>query len=170
MTAAEARIPSGERKIVDALGHPVERSIPTIDCAREVMKRLEEAEEAVARRHARYQAQVNRNPPYDGDRLKELNMGYKTNLNWGEAAAIVRQRAGQHFELFNEVPTLVEFKIAKAPDEKGVQPRVRWEEIVAEEFTDTLKEWTGFLPLMDFLRQEADVNDVGFCVWRDPFD
>lgn len=169
-TAADARTPTGERKIVTAEGSPVERSIPTIDVAREVMRRMEEAEEAQARRHARYQAQVNRNPPYDPDKLRELNLGYKTNVNFGEAAAIVSERANQHFELFNEVPTLVEFRPQMFQDEKGAQPRVRHEDVVAEEFSETLRDWPGFLPLMDFLRREADTNDVGVCAWRDAYD
>lgn len=166
----ETRMPYGDRQIVDAKGHAVRRSIPTIDVARAVMKSMEDAEAAIAARHSRYQGQVNRNPPFNAEKLKSLNLGYKCNVNFGEAAAIVKQRAGQHFELFNEVPSLVEFHSVDHLDEKGVQPRVRWEEIVAEEFTTTLKEWTGFLPLMDFLRKEADVNDVGVCAWRDEWD
>lgn len=170
MSDSVTRLPFGERQIVDDRGYPVERSIPTIDVAREVMRRLEDAEEPIARRHARYQAQVNRNPPNDPDKLRELNLGYKTNLNFGEAASIINQRAGQHFELFNEVPTLVDFQSVKFLDDKGVQPRIRWEDIVAEEFTTTIKEWSGFLPLMDFMRREADTNDVGVCAWRDQYD
>lgn len=167
---SETRMPYGDRQIVDDKGRSVKRSIPTIDVARSVMKSMEDAENAVAVRHSRYQGQVNRNPPFDSEKLKSLNLGYKCNVNFGEAAAIVKQRAGQHFELFNEVPNLVEFHSVDHLDEKGVQPRTRWEEVVAEEFTTTLKEWTGFLPLMVFLRGEADVNDVGVCAWRDEWD
>jgi len=134
------------------------------------MRNMEDMEEPIAERHARYQALVNRNPPIAPDKLRSLNLGYKTNIDWGEAAAVVQQRSGQHFELFNEVHSLVEFQSRVFLDEKGVQPRVRWEEIVAEEFTTTLREWTGFLPLMVFLRREADVKDVGVCAWRDEWD
>lgn len=164
----------GNRQIVTRRGMPVERSLPTIAVARAVIQEMERVEEPTAVRHARLRGLVDRNPPYNQKKLDDLNMGNTTNIDFGEAQAAVRKRAGQHFELFQEVPTLADFELIDPPDEAkngmDVQPRAALESIVGEEFTRTLKGWSGFLPLMDFLRQEADTVDVGVCCWRDQWD
>jgi hypothetical protein len=170
-TAAESQAAAnGSRQIVDGTGLAVKRSIPTIDVARAVMKSMEEVEEPTARRHARHRGLADGNPPYKQATLDALNLGYTTNVDFGEARGIINQKASQHFELFQEVPTLADFEVVDAPDDKNVQPRERHEDVVSEEFTRTLQSWSGFLPLMDFLRREADVVDVGVCAWRDKYD
>jgi len=160
----------GNRQIVNAEGFAVERSLPTIEVARAVVVEMERVEEPTAIRHARLRGLADRNPPFNQQKLDDLNLGYTTNVDFGEGASAVRKRAGQHFELFQEVPTLADFELVDAPDEVNVQPRVRFEDVVSEEFTRTLKNWSGFLPLMDFLRQEADTVDIGVCCWRDQWD
>lgn len=172
ITAIPTSQQPSSRGFVTPTGHPVKRSIPTAAVARAVIQELELSEEPAARRHARYRALVDRNPPFSQDKLDALNLGSITNLDFGEAQAAVRKKAGQHFELFQEVPTLAEFELVDLATAEAAanQPRPRSEDIVGEEFTRTLKEWSGFLPLMDFLRREADTVDVGVCAWRDPYD
>jgi hypothetical protein len=164
----------GNRQIVDRSGMPVSRSLPTIEVARAVVQEMEKVEEPTAIRHARLRGLADRNPPYNQKKLDDLNMGNITNIDFGEAQAAIRKRSGQHFELFQEVPTLADFELVEPPDEakngQDVQPRAALESIVGEEFTRTLTGWSGFLPLMDFLRQEADTVDVGVCGWRDQWD
>lgn len=169
--AAESKATTdGNRLIVTEHGLAVARSIPTIAVARAVMKSMEDVEEPTARRHARLRGLADGNPPYNQQRLDELNLGYQTNLNARECGSILGQKANQHFESFNEVPTFAEFEVLDVQDDAQVQPRARFEDVIGEEFTTTLQNWPGFMPLMDFLRREADVVDLGVCAWRDQWD
>ena len=165
------RTAQSELQLVSASGRALKVSIPTVGVAREVFRRAEEADEPSARRRARYKGMIDGNPPFDAAKLRELNLGYQTNVNFREMKAILDQKAGSFFELFMEVPTLAEFQFIAPPGETATdQPRDRWEDVVSEEFTRTLRSWPGFLTLMDQCRRESDAFDFGLAMWRDPWD
>jgi len=160
-----------ELQLISQAGRAVKAAVPTVEVAREIFKRLEEADEPSSRRRARYKGMIDGNPPYDEAKLRELCMSYICNTNFREMKAILDQKAGAFFELFMEVPTVAEFEFIAPPGETAEnQPRDRWEDVVGEEFTRTLRDWPSFLTTMDQCRREADAFDFGLAMWRDPWD
>lgn len=155
---------------VTSSGSPVPRRVPSLKVAHRVFDDFVQVESKASTRRARYKALADGAPPYDQTELAELGLGYITNVNFREAQAILDQKAGQFLDLFFEVQQFVDVQLVGV-DEAGIdQPRMRSEAIIAEEFTTTLRNWTGFLPLMDHARRQADLADVGVAVWRDDID
>lgn len=171
LSGSSAKISGAELVLVSDSGASLRRAVPSVDVARTIFKRLEEADAPSSLRRARYQGMISGNAPFDDAELRELGLGYITNVNFREMKAILDQKAAAFFELFMEVPTLAEFEFLSPPGERAdEQPRDRWEDVVAEEFTRTVRGWTGFLTLMDMCRREADAYDVGLAMWADPWD
>lgn len=161
-----------ELRYVTAEGRPESWCIANVETARAVFDDLVEGGKMASIRHGRIRRIKDGNPPYNEGDIKARNLGYMHNINDNTMKAILDQKAGYHFELFQEVPNLAEFKLARGlpAEAASAQPRERWEDVVAEEFTATLRRWPGFLPLMDFVRRESDAFDIGICTWPDPLD
>jgi hypothetical protein len=151
-------------------GRPVKRRVPSVTVARDVFQKCKDADAVNARLRARLKAQADGAPPYQAAQLEELGLKHMTNVNFLEMRSILDQKAGQFFELFHEVPTLVEFSIQGVIEANLQQPREMWERIISEEFTSTVKDWGGFLPLMDRARRDADLYGLGVAVWPDEHD
>ncbi len=158
---------------VTETGNPVRRAVPTPDVAAVLAKQLEEADYLPSIRRARVKGMADGNPPYKQKDLIERGLGFMANINFRELGALLDQKAGQSFELFQEVPQLITVTIEAVdadPDSSDAQPREKWEDIIAHEFTTTLQDWPAFQPTMDFVRRQADLFGVGILMWRDPWD
>ena len=162
--------PENEEKVLTVTdkGLPVEERISTIKAARRLYERTKEAWMPTAKRRARLKGMVDGNPPYDPAKLVEMGLGYMFNVNFLEARAAIDQKAGAFFELFYEVPTLIEVTQRFGADVG--QQGVDFGPVVAEEFTTTMHDWTGFLLNMVKARKEADVAGLGVMLWRDEWD
>jgi len=145
-----------------------ENRITSVHVARRLLDDYKRADEHDATRRARLQGHVNGNPPYDDARLEELGLGYMTNTNFLEMRAILDDKASTHYELFFEVPTLIEIGTRMPEDER--QPSLDFKRIIAEEFTRTMFAWSGFLPFMDKVRRQADLFGLGPAAFRDEWD
>ena len=155
---------------VTSSGAPVSERITHILAARGLLRRgkrsLEEGGEF--QRRARIKGMIDGNPPYDQKRLQELGLGYMTNVNFLEMRAILDFKASAFHELFYEVPSLIDVKQLD-----GVDPRLPnpgYDGIIAEEFSRTVMNWTGFIPTMDRCRRESDAFGLGILFWPDEFD
>lgn len=160
-------------KTVTESGSPVKARISSIDAARKVYDNLCMSDEEDAKRRARLRGHVNGNPPYDPVRLEELGLGYMTNTNFLEMRSALEAKAGMAYELFFEVPTLVDIKVSALANAQYVdeqQPSVDYGRIMSEEFTRLLLDWPGFLANMDTARREADLVGVGPVLFRDEWD
>ena len=96
---------------VTATGAPAKERITTIQAARDIYDDMKDAYELEFIRRARIKGQINGNPPYNPDRLEELGLGYMTNMNFLEMRAILDSKAASHYELFFEVPTLINIRL-----------------------------------------------------------
>ena len=153
-------------------GAPVKSRISSVQAAREVFRKLCENDEQDAMRRARLRGHVNGNPPYDPVRLEELGLGYSTNTNFLEMRSILDAKAGQAYELFFEVPSVVDVRISPLalPLMDKQAPLPDYGMVVAEEFSKMLLAWPGFLSNMDLSRRECDLVGIGVQLFRDEWD
>jgi len=153
-------------RTVTETGRPIRRRISSIETARSLLNRTIEMFKVDAWRHARIQGQKDGTPPYDQARIEELGLGYLTNLNFLEMASILNQKASAFYELFHEVPTIATFsKVPGLPEQFD-----EYAKVVEGEFHRMLFDWSGFLPMMDKVRRDADAFGVGVAVWPDEWD
>lgn len=157
-----------EIQSITETGRSAKNRIQHVAAAIHLFDKEKEAHKPDAIRRARIKGMINGNPPYDQARLEELGLGYMINVNFQEMRAILDSKAAAHYELFFEVPTLIEVKQVVNVDRQ--QPTTNFGYIIAEEFSKMCFEWSGFLPFMDKTRREADAFGLGVGGFRDEFD
>lgn len=157
-----------EMQSVTETGNAVKNRIQHIAAAIHLFDKEQESHKPDAIRRARIKGMINGNPPYDQNRLEELGLGYMINVNFQEMRSILDAKAASHYELFFEVPTLIEVKQVLGNDPQ--QPTTDFGFIIAEEFSKMCFEWSGFLPFMDKTRREADAYGLGVGGFRDEYD
>lgn len=157
-----------DRKVltVTETGSPVRSRIPSIGVARDLISRTDQAFVQDQYRRARLAGLINGAPPYDQNELEDLGLGYLTNVNFLEANAILSQKASAWYELFYEVPTLVTF----TPKPGRPEQFFEYGKILDGEFHSLMMDWSGFLPLMDKVRRDADAFGLGVAIWPDDYD
>lgn len=150
-------------------GAPPKRRIATPTAAYNIYRKFrDEYMEGEAKRMAIVQGMIDGNPPYVQKELDEMGLGHCTNVNFMTMRANLDARAAAGHELFAEVPTLIEcVPLARALGDPDVWHHC---EIVAEEFTDMVTNWDGFLPAMDMIWRDSDAYGLGFGVFRDEWD
>lgn len=159
-------------KTITESGKLVSSRVSTVQAAREIFRKLCENDEEDAKRRARLRGHVNGNPPYDPTRLQELGLGFMTNTNFLEMRSILDTKAGMAYELFFEVPSVVDVRLSPLalPQIDPQQPIKDYGMIVAEEFSRMLLSWPGFLINMDLSQRECDLVGLGMQLFRDEFD
>lgn len=159
---------SMEVTTVTPQGIPVSERIQSVAAARSLWNYLVDGSSESAIRRARLKGLIDGNPPYDPAQLEERGLGYTTNVNFLMARAILDQKAGADYELFFEVPTLVEVRpIIPNPE---LEPTLRFGDIIAEEFSNMLLEWPGFLVNRDRSRRQADAHGFGLMLFENEWD
>jgi hypothetical protein len=154
--------------VKDGTALPVARRIATPQAAWEVFKRMRDNDDSDAQRRATLQGMIDGNPPYVPKELEDAGLASMVNVNFLTMRANLDARAAATHELFAEVPTLVEFKpVAPAPGDTAI-----WQhcQVMAEEYTSIVREWTNFLPYMDLVARESDAYGLGFCLFPDEWD
>lgn len=154
---------------VTATGGAVSRRLATPAAARAIYQNmLDEDMRGGARHRAIIQGMIDGNPPYNDAELKELGLGHVNNVNFLTMRANLDSRAASGHELFAEVPTLIECKplhvVEKNPDIH------HYCAIIAEEFTDMVMNWDGFLPAMDMVWRDSDAYGLGVGVFTNEWD
>ena len=151
-------------------GAPVKRRIATPAAARSLYNRLlDEDARGGARHRAIIQGMIDGNPPYRDSELKAAGLAHMINVNFLTMRANLDARAAAGHELFAEVPTLIECKPLSVVSQQN--PDVHHHcSIIAEEFTDLVTSWDGFLPAMDMIWRDSDAYGLGVGVWENEWD
>jgi hypothetical protein len=149
-------------------GRPAPRRITSAVAARNILKDLEEEDTKDAYRRSVIQGMLDGNPPYDTEMLKEQGLANMTNVNFLTMRANLDARAAAAHELFAEVPTFIEMR----PKNRNANDLLTddYGDIIAEEFTQTLRAWAKFLPYMDQIFRESDAYGIGGCLFPDEYD
>ena len=160
---------STELQTVSAKGSPAPRRLATPAAAAAIFSALKtEDYHGEAKRRAIIQGMVDGNPPYRQAELDEMGLGNIINVNFMTMRANLDARASAGHELFVEVPNLIECKALAVTQNN---PEVHhFCSILAEEFTDLLHNWDGFLPAMDLVWRDSDAYGVGFGVFENEWD
>lgn len=150
-------------------GTPVAHRIATPAAARAIFTRLlTDDSQAGAKHRAIIQGMIDGNPPYRDSELKAMGLAHMINVNFLSMRANLDARAASGHELFAEVPTLIECRPLKvALNDPDIHHNCA---IVAEEFTDMVTNWDGFLPAMDMAWRDSDAYGLGVGVWENKWD
>jgi hypothetical protein len=150
---------------------PVSGSIPSeriadVDAARSIYLALKKADEGSSRNRSLIDGMFNGVPPFNSNDLKEVNQADRTNLDFGEAAAIKEQALAGYYDLTNSVDMLARVKTNFGTAEQSAE----WNDIISEEFHRVLREWKEF----EFNHQRlSDIfvsHGVGVCYFEDEVD
>lgn len=153
---------------VEKSGAPARRRIASPAAAKNIYERLKDLDNSDAKRRATLQGMINGNPPYSPKQLRDKGLAHMCNVNFMTMRSNLDTRASSAHELLVEVPTLVELKPRKALSEN---PDVyHWCSVVAEEFSNMVEDWCGFLPAMDLAVRESDAYGIGFVLFEDKWD
>ena len=121
-----------------------------------------------APRRAMIQGMIDGNPPYDDAELRDMGLGHMVNVNFMTMRANLDARAASWHELFVEVPTLIECKpLSVAENTPDVLKHCA---VVAEEFTEVVTDWDGFLPCMDLVGRDSEAYGLGIGLFENEWD
>ena len=114
-------------------------------------------------RYTRVQGLLDGNPPWPQKRLTDLGQGHRANFNLREGEGIVDSAKTPYYDLVFEVPYFAQITL-KIP---GAQPNVvgEWNDIISEEYYETLCDWGGFDSLVQLHQWQMIVNGVGPIFW-----
>jgi hypothetical protein len=149
-------------------GSPVRKRMPNAESAWTVYDSFKRAYGEVSLQRATIEGLVDGNPPYDAAKLKQLGLGFKTNVNFLEMRAVLDSAAGAAHELYGEVPNLIELR-QNIPDNEQLSLNT-WAGIISEEFSTMVLDWSGFLPFMDMVSRESDKLGLGVGGWINEYD
>lgn len=158
-----------EMQNVTPEGTPPRRRLATAEAVCELFHRLkQEDSQNEAPRRATLQGMIDGNPPYDDAELQEMGLGHLVNVNFMSMRANLDARAAAWHELFIEVPTLIECRPLHVVSE---MPEVYHHcAVVAEEFTELVSNWDGFLPCMDLVGRDSEAYGIGFGLFENEWD
>lgn len=139
MTHSEAT--SQELANLDAQGSPPESRLTTPRAARQIYERLKEEDRDASLNRARIQAMIDGEPPYNAAELKRTGQGFRTNINFGEAEAMVEDALVAYTDLTmgGEFLVSVETDYDAADDEK-----VHYNQVLSREISNVFKQWRGY--------------------------
>lgn len=158
-----------EAQTVTETGAPATRRVATAEAAYSVFRRFLEADDMDAQRRWVIQGMIDGNPPYVEQELIDAGLGGMINVNFMSMRANLDTRAGAAHELFMEVPTLIELAPAKSNEDEAYNQRDvdHIGGVIAEEFSRTVRDWSGFLSTMDLVFRESDAYGLGYAVFED---
>lgn len=111
-----------------------------VDSARSIYLALKKADEGSSKNRALVDGMFNGTPPFNSNDLREVGQSDRTNLDFGEAAALKDQALAGYYDLTSSVDRLARVKTTFGTTEQAAE----WNEIISEEFHNTLREWSEF--------------------------
>lgn len=148
-------------------GKTPETRIKDSKSARDIYKKLRQADEVSARNRAEIDALFAGEPPYDDAELRATGQGARANVNFGEAEGLLENAMAGYVDLLSSVETLINFKSRYKGDPNNL---VEYEQTVAEEFTTMLRAWADYTP--NWLRNSTTFlsHGVGICYFENDLD
>ena len=140
--------------------------VTTVDAAYSIYRALKDSDQGSSKNRALVDGMFNGAPPFNQNDLTEMGQGERTNLDFGEAAALKEQALAGYYDLTSSVDVLARIKTDVGTPEQ----RVEWERVLAEEFTRILKEWQEFEFNHQMLSDQFVSHGVGVCYFEDEVD
>jgi hypothetical protein len=134
--------------------------------ARELAKKLRDADSSSAKNRAMVDAMFNGEPPYDDNALKDSGQEDRTNLNFNEADSIRAQALAGYYDLVGSVNELISVQTKFGDEHK----RLEWASIISEEFSRMVRDWVGFEFFYQRLTGQFVDHGVAFAYFPDDID
>lgn len=131
--------------------------------ARSLVNRLKYEDETRMYRYTRIMGLLDGNPPWPGQKLRDLGQGHRANFNLREGEGMVDAAKSPYYDLVFEVPTFTNINLYIP----GADPTVvsEWEKAMAEEFHYLFTDWMGFDQQMQLHQWQMVVHGVGPMFW-----
>lgn len=129
-----------ELQTVPVKGKAPASRLKDMQSAHAIYVRVKDADDASSENRASFQAMFGGEPPYNDSDLVNTGQGFRTNINFGEAANLLEQAQSAYVDMLHSVETLMTVKVTKGEP----AARVKYEEIIAEELSRTIRNWPRF--------------------------
>jgi hypothetical protein len=140
--------------------------VDSVDAARSIYLAIKKSDEGSSRNRALIDGMFNGNPPFNANDLIEMGQGDRTNLDFGDAAAIKEQALAGYYDLTSSVDKLARVQTNHGTSEQAAE----WSEIISEEFHRTLREWREFEFNHQRLSDYFVSHGVGVTFFEDEVD
>lgn len=150
----------------DSKGRPVPFRFPSAKSLRDVYTKAQEDDVQDSARRARILGMYEAKLPWNPQKLEAAGLKDKANFNSNGLAGKINARSGAVANLALDTTDLVELQPIRAelsgPDADDIG------DIVAEEFSNTLRTGMEFLPALATAFRECDLYGLGPIMWPDP--
>lgn len=140
--------------------------IESVDAARNVYESVRKSDEGSSRNRSLIDGMFNGAPPFVQADLVEIGQGDRTNIDFGEAAALKDQALAGYYDLTSSVDVLARVETSYGTPEQQSE----WNQILSEEFHETLKEWQEFEFNHQILCDQFVSHGVGVSYFEDEVD
>jgi hypothetical protein len=140
--------------------------IEKVDAARSIYLAIKKSDEGSSRNRALIDGMFNGHPPFNANDLIEMGQADRTNLDFGDAAAIKEQALAGYYDLTSSVDKLARVQTSHGTAEQAAE----WSEIISEEFHHTLREWREFEFNHQRLSDYFVSHGVGITFFEDEVD
>lgn len=123
----------------------------------EIFDEMAQREDPRAQDRATIQSVRDGAPPFDPSELRAKGMSAKVNVNFLEMDGAISQALAPYHDLVHSVDLLAWVE----PDVADPQSRREWAEIISEEFTRTIRDWSDFKYNFQKLADAFVTNGVG---------
>jgi hypothetical protein len=133
--------------------------------ARSLWNLLREADLQSGLMRARAQSMFDNEPPYSQKELNESGRGFLANFNPGDAKAALDSSVSAFIDL-----DASERRVAQIPIRPGLgseMDRLQWQQIIEEEFGDTLRSWPEYPFRNTFISHNLCLHGVGIAYFED---
>jgi hypothetical protein len=143
---------------------PPESRIRDVKAASSIYDTLRKADEKSSSNRARVDAMFDGAAPYDQRVLYSTGQGNRTNLNFGEAQRLLDVSMSAYVDLYTSLQQLMRVSVTVGEPAE----RQEAEDLIAEELTQTLREWPEFHSNFLRLCTEFTKHGVGVSYFEDP--
>lgn len=150
-------------RTVEADGTPVKRRFTTARAVRDINYRLQQSDIVEASRRTKILRVYDGFPPFDQERLKSLGLGNISNINFLELKGLIDARSDILCRIATDTTPLVELHSIRP--EIGGPEMETIKTVIAEEFSDVMRENPRFISTLSMMNRECDLYGLGPVTW-----
>jgi len=150
--------------VVDTEGKPLARRIQSVDGARSLWFRMQQADLASNQQMAKVQAMVDGREPYDPAMLQKQGLAYMSNFNPGDAKSFLDQSVAAFMDLITGSEGLIDVQ-TKYGD---ISERQNLSQRISLHLSRTIRSWPEFFYRYAFIPHYRTLHGTGIAYFPDP--
>ena len=150
--------------VVDTQGAPLKRRIQSVDGARSLWFRMQQADLASNQQMAKVQAMVDGREPYDPAMLQKQGLSYMSNFNPGDAKSFLDQSVAAFMDLITGSEGLIDVQ-TKYGD---ISERQNLSQRISLHLSRTIRNWPEFFYRYAFIPHYRTLHGTGIAYFPDP--